>query len=59
MEGDDMFPDLTRMLTEPEFALLHHRVLITTDPVYLSRWTSTPQVVSYQRRFMLAAAGAA
>ncbi|MEU8804338.1 transaldolase family protein [Spirillospora sp. NPDC048819] len=56
MEGDDMFPDITRMLTEPEFVSLHHRVLITTDPVYLSRWTSSPQVVSYQRRFMKAAA---
>lgn len=55
MDGADMFPDLTRMLTEPEFLPLHHRVLITTDPVYLARWTSSPQVISYQRRFMRAA----
>jgi hypothetical protein len=55
MEGDDMFPDLMRMLNEPEFTPLHHRVLVTTDPVYLSRWTSSPQVISYQRRFMKAA----
>lgn len=56
MDGDDMFPELTRMLTEPEFLPLHHRTLITTDPVYLARWTSSPQVIGYQRRFMRAAA---
>jgi len=55
MEGDAMYPDLMAMLTEPEFLDLHHRVLITTEPNYLARWTSTPQVVSYQRRFMKAA----
>ncbi len=43
------------MLTEPEFIDMHHRVLITTEPNYLARWTSHPQVVSYQRRFMRAA----
>ena len=55
MEGDRAFPDLMRMLTEPEFLDMHHRVLITTEPNYLARWTSAPQVVSYQRRFMRAA----
>ncbi len=59
MEGDEMFPDICNMLVEPEFVLLQDRVLITTDPVYLSRWTSSPQVISYQRRFMRAASTAA
>ena len=55
MEGDLAFPDMMRMLTEPEFLDMHHRVLVTTEPSYLARWTSAPQVVSYQRRFMRAA----
>ena len=55
MEGDLAFPDMMRMLTEPEFLDMHHRVLVTTEPSYLARWASAPQVVSYQRRFMRAA----
>jgi len=55
MEGLIAFPDIMRMFTEPEFVDLHHRVLITTEPNYLAGWTSHPQVVSYQRRFMRAA----
>jgi hypothetical protein len=55
MEGDVAFPDIMRMLTEPEFLDMHHRVLVTTEPSYLARWTSAPQVVSYHRRFMRAA----
>lgn len=55
MDGLLAYPDIMRMLTEPEFLDLHHRVLITTEPNYLARWTSHPQVVSYQRRFMRAA----
>ena len=41
--------------TEPEFEVMQGRVLITTEPSYLAGWTSTPQVMSYQRRFMRAA----
>ncbi|WP_193313036.1 transaldolase family protein [Georgenia subflava] len=57
MEGHEMFPDVMSMLTEDEFMPMHNRVVVTTEPDYLSRWTSTPQVVSYQRRFMKAAEG--
>jgi hypothetical protein len=55
MDGLLAYPDITRMLTEPEFIDMHHRVLITMEPGYLARWTSHAQVVSYQRRFMRAA----
>ncbi len=55
MDGESMYPDIVRMLAEPEFLPMHHRVLLTTDPAYLARWSSTPQVISYQRRFMKAA----
>jgi hypothetical protein len=54
MDGDQMFPDLMRLISEPEFLPLHQRVLVTTDPVYLARWTSSPHVLSYQRRFLAA-----
>ncbi|MEZ5121351.1 MAG: hypothetical protein R2736_07225 [Solirubrobacterales bacterium] len=55
MEGQLAFPDVMAMLLEPEFRDLHHRVLLSTEPRYLARWTSSPHVVSYQRRFMRAA----
>lgn len=58
MEGPTWFPDIMAMLTEPEFLDLHHRIVVTTEPSYLARWTSAPQVVSYQRRFMNAARAA-
>lgn len=54
MEGQLAFPDVMAMLLEPEFRDLHHRVLLSTEPRYLARWTSSPHVVSYQRRFMRA-----
>lgn len=57
MEGPDMYPDIDKMLTEPEFQDMRDRVVITAEPNYLARFTSTNQVTSYQRRFMKAAAG--
>ena len=55
MAGPLNYPDIMRMLTEEEFIGMHERVVMTTEPNYLARWTSHPQVVSYQRRFMRAA----
>ena len=54
MDGEQMFPDLMTMLSEPEFLPLHRRVLVTADPAYLARWTTSPHVVTYQRRFLSA-----
>jgi hypothetical protein len=42
MDGEQMFPDLMTMLSEPEFHL-HRRVLVTADPAYLARWTTSPR----------------
>lgn len=56
MEGDSNFPDVIRMLVEKEFEDLHHRVVITAEPSYIARFSSSPQVVAYQRRFMKAVA---
>lgn len=57
MEGDLMYPDVDRLVAEPEFADMTDRIVITAEPQYLARFASANQVVSYQRRFMKAAAG--
>ena len=57
MEGPYNYPDIDKLLTEPEFQDMNHKVVITAEPNYLARFTSTNQVISYQRRFMNAANG--
>jgi len=57
MEGPYNYPDIDKVLAEPEFKDMHHKVVITAEPNYLARFTSTNQVTSYQRRFMNAAKG--
>ncbi len=58
MEGDYNYPDIDSLLSDPEYADMVHRVVLTAEPGYLARFTSANQVVSYQRRFMNAAATA-
>lgn len=57
MEGAYNYPDIDKLLTEPEFQDMNHRVVITAEPNYLAQFTATNQVISYQRRFMNAAKG--
>lgn len=57
MEGEFNYPDIDKLLVEKEFEDLVHRVIITAEPRYLARFTSTNQVISYQRRFLNAAHG--
>lgn len=57
MEGPMNYPDIDRLLMEDEFRDMADRVVVTAEPQYLARFTSTNQVVSYQRRFMKAASG--
>ncbi|GAA2178357.1 hypothetical protein GCM10009785_00610 [Brooklawnia cerclae] len=57
MEGDQNYPDIDRLLASEEFEDMADRVVVTAEPSYLARFTSTNQVVSYQRRFMKAAQG--
>ncbi len=57
MEGPYNYPDIDKLLAEPEFQDMNHKVVITAEPQYLARFTSTNQVISYQRRFMNAAKG--
>ena len=53
-----MYPAIDSLLTEDEFVDMMDRVVITAEPEYLARFTSTNQVISYQRRFLNAAKGA-
>ena len=57
MEGEYNYPDLDKLLADDEFSDMAGKVVITAEPAYLARFTSTNQVVSYQRRFMNAANG--
>jgi hypothetical protein len=57
MEGEDNYPAIDKLLVEPEFIDMADRVVITAEPEYLAKFTTTPQVVTYQRRFMNAANG--
>ncbi len=57
MEGEENYPAIDKLLTEPEFIDVADRVIITAEPQYLAKFTTTPQVISYQRRFMSAAQG--
>jgi hypothetical protein len=57
MEGEDNYPAIDKLLAETEFIDLADRVIITAEPEYLAKFTTTPQVVTYQRRFMNAAQG--
>jgi len=57
MEGEDLYPAIDKLLTEPEFTDLTDRIIITAEPGYLAKFTTTPRVITYQRRFMNAAQG--
>ncbi|HWS29562.1 MAG TPA: transaldolase family protein [Clostridia bacterium] len=52
MEGAYNYPDIDRLMADPAYKDVIDRVVITAEPGYLARFTSTNQVVSYQRRFM-------
>ena len=58
MEGPHNYPDIDKLVVEPEFADVIDKLVITAEPRYLARFTSASHVVSYQRRFMAAAATA-
>ncbi len=52
MEGEYNYPDIDKLIADPQYADVIDRVIITAEPGYLARFTSTNQVISYQRRFM-------
>lgn len=56
IEGSRMYPELDKLMAEPEFADMTDKIVITTEPAYLAQNTSAPQITTYQRRFMNAVA---
>ncbi len=56
IEGSRNYPELDKLLAEEEFQDVIDRVVITTEPKYLAEFTSSPQIITYQRRFMNAVA---
>ena len=58
MEGDYNYYDIDKLLASDEFSDMADRMVLTAEPNYLARFSSSNQVVSYQRRFMNAAKGA-
>ena len=57
MEGEYNYPDIDKLMADPEYADIIDRIIITAEPAYLARFTSANLVLSYQRRFMNAASG--
>ena len=57
MEGERNYPEIDLLMADPEFEDMIGKVVITAEPNYLARFSSSNQVVSYQRRFMNAAKG--
>lgn len=58
MEGVHNYYDIDRLLASDEFGDMAGKVVLTAEPGYLARFSSSNQVISYQRRFMNAANGA-
>jgi hypothetical protein len=57
IDGTRNYPELDSLLVDPEFTDMADKIVITTEPNYLAQYTSSPQIVSYQRRFLNAANG--
>jgi hypothetical protein len=51
--------DLDKLLREPEFCDMVHRVILTNTPSYFGQFTSSPEVLHYNRRFLLSAQASA
>jgi len=50
--GSREYPELDKLLAEEEFRDVLDKIVITTEPGYLAEYTSAPQIITYQRRFM-------
>lgn len=55
MDGEQIYPYIDKMLMEPEFADMTHRVVVTAPPAYLARFASASGILTYQRMFLKAA----
>jgi hypothetical protein len=57
MEGENNFPDIDDLLADEKYEDVMDRVVVTAEPNYLAQFTTSNQVISYQRRFLNAAQG--
>ncbi len=55
MSGEHIYPAIDKMLMEPEFEDMLHRVVVTAPPSYLARFASASGVLTYQKLFLNAA----
>jgi hypothetical protein len=58
INGEGNYLALDKLLAEPEFQEMNHRVVVTTDPNLHSQFASDNQIISYQRMFLNAASTA-
>lgn len=49
---DRMYYDIDKMLAEDEFADMKQKVVLTCEPVYFGRYTSSSTIYAYQRDFL-------
>lgn len=49
---DQMYYDIDKMLVEDEFADMKQRVILTCEPSYFGRYTSSSTIYAYQRDFL-------
>lgn len=47
----NIYPNIDKMLVEPEFSDVLDKIVITAPPQYLAQFTSAPGVLTYQRIF--------
>lgn len=50
--GSRQYPELDKLLVEDEFKDVLDKIVITTEPGYFAQYTSSPQIITYQRRFL-------
>ncbi len=51
-KSKQIYYNIDKMLTEPEFSDMTHRIVLTCDPPYFGQFTSAPGIYYYQRAFL-------
>ena len=56
-KSDQMYYDIDKLSVEPEFADMKQRIVLTCEPGYFGRFTSSPTIYTYQRSFLNSVSG--
>ena len=51
-KSDQMYYDIDKMLVEDEFADMKQKVILTCEPDYFAKYTSSSTIYAYQRAFL-------